>query len=774
MSLNVTFNGSMYIIPETGEVGWGGNTTSYLVAIAAGALQKTGGSFTLSAEIDFGASFGVKSLYYKSRSANIAATGILRLNNNSDAVSWRNFANGGDLPLTVDASDRLSYNGNPVLTGTGPSAYVSSITGTANQVIASAATGPVTLSLPQSINSTANVQFGTLGLGSAIVTSSILSLTSTTLGFLPPRMTTVQRDAIATPGNGLFIYNTSTGVYNYYNGSVWVAIAAGGTINAGLTGFFSYYPANGTTLDDQALLSTDLTNISLSSGQYLSPTGSAALPTYSFTGDPNTGMFRLTADQLSLAAGGVEALTVSASAIQLRLDTIESRNVPAGTVLLRVTNTAIAGANTFGIIRAEHDNGTFGANCSLQANLGATNIRNAAIVMNGVETIASQAQGGVSEQSTQINVFNTVLVTAMNMPKTGEVQFLDGTAALPSLTFQADTNTGIYRAGSDILGLATGGSAALLLGTTTLVIQSGRVLRNQDGSVSVPSYSFDNDTDTGIYRPASNAIDFVAGGISQWRINTSGFIPIDSNQIIYINNGSVSLPSLAFNNDTNTGLYSVAADDLGFTIGGTLRLNINSTGLHGSAFYATQSGTAGGPIFSFDGDTNTGIYRSAADALDIACGGTSVAQFATTGVGLLGTTTNNNAVAGNYGEFVQSIQNTNQASPGTNQWFDITSISLTAGDWDVWIISGMNTADYTTCTDVEFGIGTVAGNTSPGAQITDWISMSWAAGHLGKINQTFFKRFSISATTTVYSKAMFTFSAGTKSGISKIWARRVR
>ena len=43
---------------------------------------------------------------------------------------------------------------------------VTSITGTANQVTASASTGGVTLSLPQSINTTANVAFGALDIGS--------------------------------------------------------------------------------------------------------------------------------------------------------------------------------------------------------------------------------------------------------------------------------------------------------------------------------------------------------------------------------------------------------------------------------------------------------------------------------------------------------------------------------------------------------------------------------------------------------------------------------
>ena len=44
---------------------------------------------------------------------------------------------------------------------------VTSITGTANQIIASASTGSVTLSTPQSINTTSSVQFGSFGVGTA-------------------------------------------------------------------------------------------------------------------------------------------------------------------------------------------------------------------------------------------------------------------------------------------------------------------------------------------------------------------------------------------------------------------------------------------------------------------------------------------------------------------------------------------------------------------------------------------------------------------------------
>jgi hypothetical protein len=55
---------------------------------------------------------------------------------------------------------------------------------------------------------------------------ALLDVASTTKGFLPPRMTTAQRDAITSVPAGLMIYNTSTNKLNFYNGSAWEAVTS--------------------------------------------------------------------------------------------------------------------------------------------------------------------------------------------------------------------------------------------------------------------------------------------------------------------------------------------------------------------------------------------------------------------------------------------------------------------------------------------------------------------------------------------------------------------
>jgi len=65
---------------------------------------------------------------------------------------------------------------------------------------------------------------GRMGIGGAPASTAILDLTSTALGFLPPRMTTVQRDAITSPAEGLCVYNSTAKTLDYYNGTAWVQL----------------------------------------------------------------------------------------------------------------------------------------------------------------------------------------------------------------------------------------------------------------------------------------------------------------------------------------------------------------------------------------------------------------------------------------------------------------------------------------------------------------------------------------------------------------------
>ena len=55
------------------------------------------------------------------------------------------------------------------------------------------------------------------------VDSAKLAVVSTTQGFLPPVMTTAQRNAITSPATGLLLFNTTTGKLECYDGTTWQA-----------------------------------------------------------------------------------------------------------------------------------------------------------------------------------------------------------------------------------------------------------------------------------------------------------------------------------------------------------------------------------------------------------------------------------------------------------------------------------------------------------------------------------------------------------------------
>lgn len=152
--------------------------------------------------------------------------------------------------------------------------------------------------------------------------------------------------------------------------------------------------------------------------------------------------------------------------------------------------------------------------------------------------------------------------------------------------------------------------------------------------------------------------------------------------------------------------------------------------------------------------------------------------------GLVGTGTNDAATAGNVGEYIESSLGSNApvSASGSDQWFDVTSIALTAGDW---LVSGFVgwTLNAAVCTIVEGGISVVSGNTAP------WTVFGVKnAVSPGDVRVSGFPptaacdssiamptvRKSLSGNTTVYLKALGTYSSGTPKTYGYLSARRFR
>lgn len=92
--------------------------------------------------------------------------------------------------------------------------------------------------------STGYINVPTFQLGDVVTNnpSAVLDVQSTTRGFLPPRLTGVQMNAISSPATGLLVWCTDSTNYCYYSGSAWVKFGSGGssttyTFGNGITGY---------------------------------------------------------------------------------------------------------------------------------------------------------------------------------------------------------------------------------------------------------------------------------------------------------------------------------------------------------------------------------------------------------------------------------------------------------------------------------------------------------------------------------------------------------
>lgn len=142
---------------------------------------------------------------------------------------------------------------------------------------------------------------------------------------------------------------------------------------------------------------------------------------------------------------------------------------------------------------------------------------------------------------------------------------------------------------------------------------------------------------------------------------------------------------------------------------------------------------------------------------------------------LVGTTTNNNAAAGMVGEIITSGAVGPTSFPASSVYGDLTSISLTAGDWDVTGEMTVHMNSATMSNGGLVGISTTSGNSGTGLSQGDTRQDPATPSATYDTSATLAAvRMSFAATTTVYLKFLATYSAGTPQAYGRLSARRMR
>lgn len=121
---------------------------------------------------------------------------------------------------------------------------------------------------------------------------------------------------------------------------------------------------------------------------------------------------------------------------------------------------------------------------------------------------------------------------------TDQLRLGDGSVGVPSISFSADTDTGIFREGTNLLAIAAGGgisarfgaegSSFAVDGETKMTVVDSAVnstvpfRASGSGTLAAPDFSFSNDPDTGVIRNGANVLSLVAGGALAFSASAAG------------------------------------------------------------------------------------------------------------------------------------------------------------------------------------------------------------------------------------------------------------
>lgn len=303
---------------------------------------------------------------------------------------------------------------------------------------------------------------------------------------------------------------------------------------------------------------------------------------------------------------------------------------------------------------------------------------------------------------------------------------------------------------NDVLTLSTGGGNATV--TVTAVDYAGTVVGFEDANSITDGYS-NNKYYSFFARPTYNITSTQAAGtIAAFYYNPT-LTAVGS-----FNNYGIAIAS-TLNNTILNGLGTLSPTATLHVVGGGSNITLKTVGVGTTINYS---------IRSFQSDGTTEIFS----LLD-----SGLATFGAT-TAIKGTGTNNNATAGNIGEEVNATQSTYTNYTTTATYQNITSITLTAGDWDISAFGSLssNTATITTASNAIFVVSTTTASAA-GATEGKTISYIPQAALLGtSIESTSIPpyRVSISGSTTYYLNSQSTFTIGNPQFVGGIRARRIR
>lgn len=588
-----------------------------------------------------------------------------------------------------------------------------------------------------------------------------------TAGMGIPAGTTGQRVTPTAPSIG-FRYNTTIDSVEYFGLDGWTQLIDNndGIILPGLQNDLAYYAANGSILSP---LTTANNSVLITSAGGV-PSLSTVLPGGLTTTDPVVSQGLATKNYVDTTAlNGTSVYAASAAT----LGTVTQSGAGVGAT---ITN-----AGTQAVFSIDGVNPPVGVNVLIKNT--ATGMTSA---NEGIYTVTNAGSVSTNWVLTRATSYDT----ALEINETGLILVQNGTTLIGTAWYNAativtvDTTAFSYSQFGNItfpVSLNHGGTSASLVAVNGGVVYSnasamaisaagltGQIFQSNGAAAptwSTPTYpSLSGTTGKLIISDGTNNVYSTTTWPNTFAINT---IPYASSANII---GAISAVNSAV-------LISSA--------GGVPSL---STTLPASLVIPSPKVTTG--IFDTNGNTMLGFSATASavnyfnfansatlNALGLSAQGTdtnitlSISGKGNGGVQIQGSTSAGSASAGFVGEFVSSVIAGGSAvsltSPNAR---DVTSISLTAGDWDVWGNTGFTIGG--TCIFIQGWISLTSAST-PDAALLSQLEQT-VTGVQSSVFTVPPLRVNIAATTTVYLSALASFSTSTVTAYGGIYARRRR
>ena len=154
------------------------------------------------------------------------------------------------------------------------------------------------------------IEDGSVGFNTTPAASAQVDIASTTKGFLFPRMTDAQRIAIASPAEGLLLFNTTNKGVAYRDGTNWGYLSGASQVVAGSGGTVNVSFASGNIIDMTLTASTTLTLAGHVVGTYIFELTQGGTGSYTITWPASVKWSGGTAPTLTATVGKTDIVTL--------------------------------------------------------------------------------------------------------------------------------------------------------------------------------------------------------------------------------------------------------------------------------------------------------------------------------------------------------------------------------------------------------------------------------------------------------------------------------